>query len=131
VGGGFFEADAVSNDAGVLCVISTSAIRTRSGNLGNAKANKIRSDALYMSNVSGQWRKVFVITERCMADHFLNEIASKRFPPEIEIVHISLQPTAVVSSYCPPVKKHFQALSLQGWHCQSFLQATFTKILCK
>jgi hypothetical protein len=25
-----------------------------------------------------------------MADHFLNEIASKRFPPEIEIVHISL-----------------------------------------
>jgi hypothetical protein len=90
VGGGFFEADAVSNDAGVLCVISTSAIRTRSGNIGNAKANKIRSDALYMSNVSGQWRKVFVITERCMADHFLNEIASKRFPPEIEIVHISL-----------------------------------------
>lgn len=88
--GGIFEADAVSKDAGVLCVISTSALRTRSGKLGSAKTNKIRSDALFITNVSGVWRKVFVFTEKCMADHFRGEIASKRFPPDIEIIHIPL-----------------------------------------
>lgn len=88
--GGRFSFDAVSADGAIVALISTSAERTASGNLATAKFQKLKADALYLLNLQSPARMVMVFTEKSMHMHFCKEKEIGRFPPEIELHHVSL-----------------------------------------
>ncbi|MCA8088986.1 MULTISPECIES: hypothetical protein [Burkholderia cepacia complex] len=88
--GGQFNFDAVSLDGSVVGSISTSARTTASGNLATAKFQKLKTDALYLLNLQNPARMVMVFTEQSMHEHFCKEKNVGRFPPDIDLHHVSL-----------------------------------------
>jgi hypothetical protein len=88
--GGVFAFDAVSEDGSVVVAISTSAARTATGKLATAKYHKLKTDALYLLHLEAPARKVMIFTEPCMQDYFVKAANAGRFPPTIELLHISL-----------------------------------------
>jgi hypothetical protein len=89
--GGEFNFDAVSGDASIVCLISTSAARTAGGNLATAKIQKIKCDTLYLLHAVGASIRALVCTEPSMVAHFRKETANGRFPPESVISMIAAE----------------------------------------
>lgn len=85
--GGVFRFDAVSEDASIICSISTSAGRTATGKIATAKIQKIKCDALYLLNTLGNPLLAMIFTEISMFDHISNEVQRGRFP---NIIHLIL-----------------------------------------
>ena len=90
VWGGQFAFDAVSADGSIVASISTSAARTATKKLATAKFQKLKTDALYLLNLEKEARRVMVFTEESMFDYFKKAVTAGRFPPNIELLHISL-----------------------------------------
>src|SRR5438045_3841283 len=63
--GGVFDFDAVSADKSVIASISTSGLRTASGNLATGKMMKLRSDMLYLL-MTNATRKIIILCETDM-----------------------------------------------------------------
>lgn len=87
--GGEFEFDAVSNDAQIIANISTSALKTASGNSGSGKVQKIRSD-IYFLLLARAARKLMVLSEQDMYDWWIKEKERGRVPAEIELVLVGI-----------------------------------------
>lgn len=98
--GGAFAFDAVSNDGTMVIAISTSAARTATGKLATAKFQKLKTDALYLLHLENEARRLMAFTEESMYEYFKKSVATGRFPPEIELLHIPL-----------PVELHTQVLA--------------------
>ncbi len=98
--GGLFAFDAVSNDESIVVAISTSAARTATGKLATAKYQKLKTDALYLLHLEEKARCLMVFTEESMHEYFKKAVVAGRFPPSIELLHISL-----------PVDLHAQVLA--------------------
>lgn len=88
--GGQFAFDAVSDDGTVVGCVSTSESRTASGRSAIGKYQKLKADALYLLHVLGARQIFLVFTEDSMWNHFRKEQQSGRFPPEIELLYVSL-----------------------------------------
>ena len=91
--GGEFSFDAVSDDGRIVAVISTSPGKTSSGSIATAKLLKIRSDMLWFYMLERQpERRLLVFTEQSMIDLINEEKKKGRFPPEFELVKVTLPP---------------------------------------
>lgn len=119
--GGVFAFDAVSENGGIVAAVSTSAARTATGKLATAKYQKLKTDALYLLHLEVEARKVMVFTEPCMHEYFVKAAKSGRFPPNIELLHISLpkslqaqviETRVIASLETSPVKSTTAALYL-------------------
>jgi hypothetical protein len=90
---GEFKFDAVSDDRAIVAVISTSAGLTAGGKQATAKLMKIRSDAYWFLLLEQEpAHKVLVFTEQSMIDLINEEKKKGRFPPEFELVKVTLPP---------------------------------------
>lgn len=87
---GSFAFDAVSNDESIVVAISTSAAHTATGKLATAKYQKLKTDALYLLHLEAKARCLMVFTEESMREYFKKAVVVGRFPPSIELLHISL-----------------------------------------
>jgi len=90
---GQFKFDAVSDDNEIVAVISTSAALTAGGKQATAKLIKIRSDAYWFLLLDQEpAHKVLVFTGQSMIDLINEEKKKGRFPPEFELVKVTLPP---------------------------------------
>ena len=90
---GEFKFDAVSDDGNIVAAISTSGGVTASGKLAVAKLMKIRSDAYWFLMLAQKPKQMLLVfTDQSMIDLISNEKKKGRFPPELEIVKVSLPP---------------------------------------
>ena len=92
--GGSFAFDAVSEDQGIIGLVSTSAAKTSGGKQATAKIQKLKCDTLFLTNVSVPCRKLLVFSEKSMLQHFQKDVEQGRFPGDIELVHAEL-PTEI------------------------------------
>ena len=83
--GGEFEFDAVSDDDKVVANISTSSLRTVSGNRGSGKINKVRSDIYFLLLAEAAEKRVMLLTESDMHEAWLKQIDRGRVPDSIQI----------------------------------------------
>lgn len=88
--GGLFAFDAVSNDRGIIGLVSTSSAKTSGGKLATAKIQKLKCDTLYLTNIDNPCRKLLVFSELSMLQQFQKEALAGRFPKEIELLHAQL-----------------------------------------
>ena len=84
--GGQFEFDGVSADRTTVACISTSRHKTSGGGNGTGKWFKLRSDILYLLMADGVTRRLMVLTEPCMFEHYKEEQSKGRVPSEVEAV---------------------------------------------
>jgi hypothetical protein len=90
---GQFKFDAVSDDGKTVAVISTSGGSTSSGKLATAKLMKIRTDVYWFLLLQQQpERRLLVFTDQSMIDLINDEKKKGRFPPEFELVRVTLPP---------------------------------------
>ena len=82
--GGEFEFDAVSDDDVVVANISTSSLKTASGNVGAGKIHKVRSD-IYFLLLAPCAKKLMLLTDREMHEAWLKQIDYGRVPDSIQI----------------------------------------------
>ena len=87
--GGQFEFDGVSHDNSIVVAITTSGGTTSSGKKASPKLNKIRSDALFLTQITVA-RRVIVFSDQDMFNLCNAEVRAGRFPTEIEIVLVEL-----------------------------------------
>ena len=89
--GGEFNFDAVSHDGVVVANISSSAAKTSTGKSASGKTLKIKSDTLYLMNVSDSSKRIRIqiFTEKTMFDHFQQEVKNGRYPGDIELIHVN------------------------------------------
>ena len=90
--GGDFEFDAVSGDGKIVVCISTNCGVTASGGKASPKLHKIRADALFLSMLVDNQRRVIVFTDKAMYDLCDYEVKNGRFPLNVEIVLAQLPP---------------------------------------
>ena len=90
--GGPFKFDAVSADGSIVANVSTSTLKTRGGNRGSGKVNKVRSDIYFLLLARAPCR-LMVLSEADMYQWWLNEEQRGRVPAEIEFVHVEIPPT--------------------------------------
>ncbi|MDE3262668.1 MAG: hypothetical protein OYL41_11875 [Acidobacteriota bacterium] len=83
--GGEFEFDAVSEDGKVVANISTSSLKTASGNRGSGKINKVRSDIYFLLLAEIAEKRMLVLTESDMYEAWLKQIDRGRVPDSIQI----------------------------------------------
>lgn len=83
--GGAFAFDAVSEDGKVVANVSTSTLKTASGNRGSGKINKVRSDIYFLLLAAGAEKKVMLLTERDMYEAWLEETDHGRVPDSVLI----------------------------------------------
>ena len=84
--GGQFEFDGISVDGATVACISTSTYKTSGGKGGMGKWFKLRSDILYLLMAEGAARRLMVLTEQCMFEHYKAEQTRGRVPREVEAV---------------------------------------------
>ena len=82
--GGEFEFDAVSDDDKVVANISTSSLKTASGNVGAGKIYKVRSD-IYFLLLAPCAKKLMLLTDSDMHEAWLKQIDRGRVPDSIQI----------------------------------------------
>lgn len=82
--GGEFEFDAVSDDDEVVANISTSSLKTASGNVGSGKIHKVRSD-IYFLLLAPSAKKLMLLTDSDMHEAWLKQIDYGRVPDSIQI----------------------------------------------
>jgi hypothetical protein len=87
--GGFFDADAVSEDFKIVAAISTSGARTSGGKNAVGKMLKIRSDMYFLLLAEAE-RRLVVLTEPDMCAQCQKEVAGGRVPKSIEFVHAEI-----------------------------------------
>lgn len=87
--GGYFDADAVSEDFKIVAAISTSSARTSGGKNAVGKMLKIRSD-MYFLLLSDAQRRLVVLTEADMHAQCQKEAAGGRVPKTIEFLHADI-----------------------------------------
>src|SRR3989304_5563447 len=87
--GGFFDADAVSEDLEIVAAISTSGARTSGGKNAVGKMLKIRSDMYFLLLAQAE-RRLVVLTESDMYAQCQKEVAGGRVPKSIEFIHAEL-----------------------------------------
>lgn len=83
--GGEFEFDAVSSDRSIICVISTSRLKTSGDKLGIGKIAKVYKD-FYFLLLAEAGRRIAIFTEECMCRYFESETTKGRVPRDIEVV---------------------------------------------
>ena len=83
--GGEFEFDAVSDDDKVVANISTSSLRTASGNRGSGKIDKVRSDIYFLLLAGAAEKRVMLLTESDMHEAWLKQIDRGRVPDSVQI----------------------------------------------
>jgi hypothetical protein len=88
--GGFFDADAVSEDLKIVATISTSGARTSGGKNAIGKMLKIRSD-MYFLLLAETERRLVILTESDMYAQCQKEVAGGRVPKSIEFVHAEIR----------------------------------------
>lgn len=87
--GGYFDADAVSEDFKVVAAISTSGARTSGGRNAVGKMLKIRSDMYFLLLADAQ-RRMVILTESDMHAQCQKEAAGGRVPKTIEFFHAEI-----------------------------------------
>lgn len=87
--GGVFDFDAVSDDGSIVANISTSGSKTASGKHAVGKILKVRSD-IYFLLLANTDRKLVLLTEREMYEHWKKERENGRVPDSIEFVHVDI-----------------------------------------
>jgi hypothetical protein len=87
--GGYFDADAVSEDFKVVAAISTSGARTSGGKNAVGKMLKIRSD-MYFLLLADAERRLMVLTEADMFAQCRKEAVGGRVPKTIEFFHADI-----------------------------------------
>jgi hypothetical protein len=90
--GGLFDFDAVSEDDKIVANISTSSGITAGVKNPAGKAQKLRTDMLFLTMAQAQ-KKLIVLTERDMFDLSQREKHHGREPSEINSLIIELPPT--------------------------------------
>jgi len=83
--GGFFDADAVSEDMKIVATISTSGARTSAGKNAIGNMLKIRSD-MYFLLLAETERRLVILTESDMYAQCQKEVAGGRVPKSIEFI---------------------------------------------
>lgn len=91
--GGVFEFDAVSADGKIVANVSTSGSKTSSGKGATGKMMKVRSD-IYFLLLARAERRVVLLTEQDMYEHWLKEVEKGRVPKSIELEHVKI-PTSL------------------------------------
>ncbi len=94
--GGFFDFDAVSDNDTIAANISTSRAMTPSGKRGSRKLMKTRSDMFFLLLAPVE-RRIVVLTESDMFDHWQKETEGGRVPPQIEFLHARGIPDELVA----------------------------------
>lgn len=89
--GGQFDFDAVSDDRSVICTISTSTSKTRSGNYAVGKMMKLRADMLFLLMAPARQR-IVVLTSKDMYEQCMKEKQNGRVPSQIGFLHAELPP---------------------------------------
>ncbi len=87
--GGEFEFDAVSADEEIVANISTSSLKTASGNVGAGKIAKVRSD-IYFLLLAPCLKKLMLLTDSDMHEAWLRQIDRGRVPDSIQIRCVEL-----------------------------------------
>lgn len=87
--GGYFDADAVSEDFKIVAAISTSGARTSGGKNVVGKMLKIRSD-MYFPLLTDAQRRLVVLTEADMFAQCQKEAAGGRVPKTVEFFHAEI-----------------------------------------
>ncbi len=87
---GEFEFDGISADGSTVACISTAKHKTSGGRNGMGKWFKLRSDMLYLVMAESVGRRLLVLTEPCMLEHYKAERARGRVPREVEVVLVEL-----------------------------------------
>ena len=88
---GEFECDAVSNDGKIVCFISTSFRKTKSGKHGAGKFSKIRADAYWALSLKKKPNKIlFIFTDKSMIELINQEKNNGRFPRHFKTLSINL-----------------------------------------
>ena len=82
--GGEFEFDGISDDDKVVANISTSSLKTASGNVGAGKIYKVRSD-IYFLLLAPCAKKLMLLTDSDMHEAWLKQIDRGRVPDSIQI----------------------------------------------
>ena len=87
--GGMFEFDAVSEAGRIVANISTSSFLTAKGKPGIGKVTKVRSDIFFLLLADAD-RRLQILTEGDMHEHWCKEARIGRVPSSIEFVHVAL-----------------------------------------
>jgi len=87
--GGYFDADAVSEDFKIVAAISTSGARTSGGKNAVGKMLKIRSD-MYFLLLADTQRRLVILTEADMLAQCQKEVAGGRVPKSLEFFHAEI-----------------------------------------
>ena len=87
--GGYFDADAVSEDFKIVAAISTSGARTSGGKNAVGKMLNFRSD-MYFLLLSDAQRRLVILTEAGMHAQCQKEAAGGRVPKIITALHAEL-----------------------------------------
>lgn len=96
-----FEFDGISADGSTVACISTAKHKTSGGRSGMGKWFKLRSDMLYLVMAEDVGRRLLVLTEPCMFEHYKAELARGRVPREVEWCWRSYPPNSP-SGWQPP-----------------------------
>lgn len=87
--GGMFNFDAVSQDNMIVVNISTSGVKTASGNPGSGKKQKLRADMFFLMMTETE-KRLIALTEKDMFNFWEAEKQAGRVPREIEFIHVEL-----------------------------------------
>jgi hypothetical protein len=88
--GGQYKFDTVSDDTGVVAVISTDPGKTADGKQATDNLQKIRTTVFWAMNIDHLPKLILVLTEQSMIHLIKEEKKKDRFPKEIEVVKIKL-----------------------------------------
>ena len=87
--GGLFEFDAVSMDGSIIASVATSKKKGASGKNAIGSIHKVCCDMFYMLLVDTK-RRIQILTEQDMFEHWQKEVDGGRVPSIIEFVHVEL-----------------------------------------
>jgi len=88
--GGQYKYDTVSEDTGIVAVISTDPGRTLDGKTATDNLQKIRQAVYWLLAIEHLPKKILVLTEQSMVHLIKEEKKKDRFPKDIEIIRIKL-----------------------------------------
>ncbi|MFZ1978575.1 MAG: hypothetical protein WAV76_11530 [Bacteroidota bacterium] len=112
--GGEFECDAVSENGGIVCFISTSSRKTISGKYGAGKFAKIRADAYWALSLKKKPQKIlFAFTDKSMVELVKQEQKNGRFPEYIEALPVT-PPIFIKKKLAKMKKKAAEEVSKQN-----------------
>jgi len=89
--GGEFECDAVSEDGKIVCIISTSPVKTMDGQFDTGALTNVREKTLWTISLNEKPETiVFVCTDKSMLELVKKEKENRRFPKHIKTLLVKL-----------------------------------------